>query len=136
MEKLAKLQGFIQHRIEKNHPMVPSLDHFQGKNRNCSSFARTLSASGRSFFAILATFERRSGLQYSILFKFLLCFQIKGGQHYRSRLLQLPLWFPLVKRTCERLGMQACLPGMHTSLLLPYFLLNSCSSENKKIKIT
>ena len=47
----------------KNHPMVPPLDHFQGKNENCSSLARTISASRRSFFANLTTFERRSGLK-------------------------------------------------------------------------
>ena len=48
---------------EKNHPMVPPLDHFQGKNKNWSSLARMISVSGRSFFANLTTFERRSGLK-------------------------------------------------------------------------
>ena len=41
--------------------MVP-LDHFQGKNKNRSSFARTISASRRSFFANLVIFERCSVL--------------------------------------------------------------------------
>ena len=41
--------------------MVPPLDNFQGKNKNCSSLGRTISASRRSFFANLTTFERRSG---------------------------------------------------------------------------
>ena len=43
--------------------MVPPLDHFQGKNENCSSPTRTISASRQSFFANLTTFERRSGLK-------------------------------------------------------------------------
>ena len=50
-------------RMEKNHPMVPPLDHFQGKNKIYSSLARTISASRWSFFANLSTFERRSGLK-------------------------------------------------------------------------
>ena len=33
---------------KKNHPMVPPLDHFQGKNKNCSSLARTIRTSRRS----------------------------------------------------------------------------------------
>ena len=49
--------------------MVPPLDHFQGKNRNCSSLGRTISASRRSFFANLTTFERRSGLKKFSLLK-------------------------------------------------------------------
>ena len=61
--KLAKLQGFMQQENENNLPMVPPLGYFQGKNENCSSFARTISASRRSFFANLTTFERRSGLK-------------------------------------------------------------------------
>ena len=47
--------------MEKNHQMVPPLDHFQGKNKDCSSLARTISASRQSFFANLTTFERRFG---------------------------------------------------------------------------
>ena len=47
----------------KNRPMVPPLDHFQGKNENHSFLARTISASRRSFFVNLTTFERRSGLK-------------------------------------------------------------------------
>ena len=43
--------------------MVPPLDQFQGKNKNCSSFARTISVSRRSFFANLTTFEWRFGLR-------------------------------------------------------------------------
>ena len=54
--------------MEKNHPMVPPLDHFQGKNENCSSLAKTISVSRRSFFANLTTFERRFGLKdFSLL---------------------------------------------------------------------
>ena len=52
----------------KNHPMVPPLDRFQGKNKNCSSLARTISASRQSFFANLTTFEQYSGLKkFSLL---------------------------------------------------------------------
>ena len=55
-------------KMEKNHPMVPPLDNFQGKNKNCSSLAKTISASRRSFFTNLTTFERRSGLkEFSLL---------------------------------------------------------------------
>ena len=53
----------------KNNPMVPHLDHFQGGNRNCSSLARTINMSKRSFFANLTTFERRSGLKNFSLLK-------------------------------------------------------------------
>ena len=56
-------------KIEKNYPMVPPLDNFQWKNRNCSSLARMISASRRSFFANLTTFERRSGLKKFSLLK-------------------------------------------------------------------
>ena len=55
--------------ILKNHPMVPPLDHFQGKNKNCSSLTRTISALRRSFFANLPTFEQRSGLKKFPLLK-------------------------------------------------------------------
>ena len=48
--------------MEKNHPMVPPLHHFQEKNKNRSSLARMMSALRRSFFANLVTFERRCGL--------------------------------------------------------------------------
>ena len=44
----------------KNHPMVPPLDLFQGKHKNCSSFARTFSTSRGSFFANLINFQLRS----------------------------------------------------------------------------
>ena len=67
--KLAKLQGFMQQENENNLPMVPPLGYFQGKNENCSSFARTISASRRSFFANLTTFERHSGLKKFSLLK-------------------------------------------------------------------
>ena len=60
---------FYKVKMEKNHPMVPPLDHFQRKNKNCSSLARTISMSRRSFFANLTTFERRSGLKNFSLFK-------------------------------------------------------------------
>ena len=67
VEKQAKnLQYWRFHQERKcknNHPMVPPLDHFQGKNKNSSPLARTNSASRRSFFATLTTFERRSGLK-------------------------------------------------------------------------
>ena len=59
----SKIVGFYVEKIEKNHPMVPPLDHFQGKNENRSSLARTISASRQSFFENLATFECRSGLK-------------------------------------------------------------------------
>ena len=36
-------------KMEKNHPMVPPLDHFQGKNENLASLARMISALRRSF---------------------------------------------------------------------------------------
>ena len=53
---------------KKIHPLVPPLDYFEGE-KNCSSFARTISTSKRSFFANLATFERRSGLKQFFLLK-------------------------------------------------------------------
>ena len=59
----SKIVGFYVEKTEKNHPMVPPLDHFQGKNKNHSSLARMISALRRSFFANLTTFERRSGLK-------------------------------------------------------------------------
>ena len=37
--------------------------HFQEENISCSSLARTISASRRSFFANMTTFERPSGLK-------------------------------------------------------------------------
>ena len=49
--------------------MVPPLDQFQGKNKNCSSFARMISTSRRSFFANLTTFEWRFGLKIVSLLK-------------------------------------------------------------------
>ena len=55
--------------FKKNHPMVPPLNHFQGKNKNRSSLARTISESRWSFFANLTTFERRSGLKKISLLK-------------------------------------------------------------------
>ena len=56
-------------KMQKNHPMVPPLETFQGKNKNHSSFARTISMSRRSFFENLMTFERRSGLKKFPLLK-------------------------------------------------------------------
>ena len=35
---------------EKNNPMVPPVDHFQGENENCSALARMISTLIRSFF--------------------------------------------------------------------------------------
>ena len=68
--KTSKIVGFYAAKIwKKNPPMVPPLDHFQGKNKNCSSFARTISASRRSFFENLDTFERRSRLKRFSLLK-------------------------------------------------------------------
>ena len=29
----------LELELGKNHPIVPPFDHFQGKNKNCSSFA-------------------------------------------------------------------------------------------------
>ena len=40
-------------KMGKDHPMVPPLDLFQGKNRICSSSARMISMSIGSFFANL-----------------------------------------------------------------------------------
>ena len=56
-------------KMRKTHPVVPPLDHLQGKNKNGSSLARRISASRRSFFANLTTFERRSGLNIFSLLK-------------------------------------------------------------------
>ena len=60
--KTINIVGF---HAAKKHPIVPSLDRFQGKNKNRSSLTRTISTSRRSFFANLITFERRSGLKIS-----------------------------------------------------------------------
>ena len=49
--------------------MVPPLDHFQGKNKNCSSLARTISTSRRSFFSNLTTFEWPFGLTIFFILK-------------------------------------------------------------------
>ena len=63
-EKTSTILGFYAtQNLKKNHPMVPPLDHFQGRNKNCSSLARTISASSRSFFANLAIFEPHPGLK-------------------------------------------------------------------------
>ena len=43
--------------------MVPHLHHFQRGTKKCSSLTRMISASRRSFFANLSTFELRSGLK-------------------------------------------------------------------------
>ena len=52
--KTNKIEGFSATKsLKKNHPMVPPLNHFQGKNKNRSSLARTISESRRSFFANL-----------------------------------------------------------------------------------
>ena len=51
---------------KKNHPMVPPLDHFQGKNKNCSSLATTIYMSRRSFFANIT--NKISLLKIAILF--------------------------------------------------------------------
>ena len=48
--------------ISSNGP-VPPLVHFKGKNKNPSSLAGTICASRVSFFAILTTFKRHSGLK-------------------------------------------------------------------------
>ena len=53
----------------KKCPVVPPLDHFQGKNENRSSLAKTISALIRSFFVNLTTFERRTGLKKFSLLK-------------------------------------------------------------------
>ena len=59
----------LSNKKGKNYPMVPPLDNFQWKNRNRSSLARMISASRRSFFANLTTFERHSGLKKFSLLK-------------------------------------------------------------------
>ena len=60
---------YAARKFWNNHPMVPPLDHFQGRNKNYSSLARTISASRRSFFANLTTFEWRSGLKFFSILK-------------------------------------------------------------------
>ena len=42
-KKRAKSQGFIKRKIGKNHQMVSPLNHFRGKNKNCSSLSRMIS---------------------------------------------------------------------------------------------
>ena len=59
----------VRFHAAKNLPMVPPLDHFQGKNKNRSSLARMISMSRRSFFVNLTTFKRRSGLKKLSLLK-------------------------------------------------------------------
>ena len=54
-------QAFFVNLPSLNYPMVPPLDNFQGKNKNGSSLAGTISASSWNFFANLTTFERQSG---------------------------------------------------------------------------
>ena len=69
-KKTSKILGFYAVKNGgKNHPMVPPLDHFQGKNKNCSSLARTISASRQSFFVNWATLSRRSGQKKFFLLK-------------------------------------------------------------------
>ena len=79
--KTSKIVGFYAAQNWKNPPMVPPLDHFQGKDKNRSSFARMISASRRSFFANFATFERRSGLK---IFSLLKIANLKMGCSHRS----------------------------------------------------
>ena len=62
--KFLRYIKLLELKWKKNNPMVPPLDHFQGKNKNCSSLARTISTSRRSFFSNLTTFERRSGPKF------------------------------------------------------------------------
>ena len=45
-KKLAQLKKLCNEKLKKNPPMVPPLDHFQGKKAH-SSLARTISASRR-----------------------------------------------------------------------------------------
>ena len=67
--KTSKMKGFYAEKNGKNHPMVPPLDYFQGKNKNRSSLARTISTSRRSFFEKLTTFKWPSGLNFFPLLK-------------------------------------------------------------------
>ena len=64
VKKYQNIRVSSSQKMGQNHPMVPPLDHFQGKNENVSSFARTTSASRGSFFAKLITFEQRSGQNF------------------------------------------------------------------------
>ena len=48
-KKTSTIEEIMQWEMEKNPPMIPPLDNFQGKNENCSSLARTIGASRRSF---------------------------------------------------------------------------------------
>ena len=66
--KTNKIEGFYAFFFFKSSN-GPPLNHFQGKNKNRSSLARTISESRRSFFANLTTFERRSGLKKFSLLK-------------------------------------------------------------------
>ena len=66
---LKNVRGFIQRENAKKHPMVPNLNHFQGKTKNPSSSASTISMSRQSFFENLTTFERQSGLEKFPLLK-------------------------------------------------------------------
>ena len=69
VQKNGKTSKIVGLHPAKKRPMLPPLDYFQGKNKNCSSLARTISLSRRSFFAYLTTFERRSGLKKFAILK-------------------------------------------------------------------
>ena len=91
--------------------MVPPLDHFQGKNKNCSSFARMISASRRSFFANLATFERRFGLKkFSLLKIAILKMGLKFGPNRATNSWDIYCsgWVELVAEPMCRVGGVGC----------------------------
>ena len=67
--KLVLFYRLMQPENKKSHPMVPHLHHFQRGTKKCSSLTRMISASRRSFFANLSTFERRSGLKKISFYK-------------------------------------------------------------------
>ena len=54
-----KFRVICRKKIQKIIQWFPPFDHFQGRNKNHSSLAKRISASRRSIFANLTTFERR-----------------------------------------------------------------------------
>ena len=68
IDEQKKYQDSMKWKMKKNHSMVFPLDHFQGK-KNCSSLARIISVSRRSFSANLTPFEQCSGVKRIFLLK-------------------------------------------------------------------
>jgi len=62
--KTIKIEGFYAtKKMKRIIQWSPLWVIFKERNRNRSSFARTISASRQSFFANLTTFKRHSGLK-------------------------------------------------------------------------